>query len=125
MDVERKKVARNITYRPNQDKFKRNIRTAYGGMCLISQVGVVNVLQAAHIKPVEHNGNDRIENGILLRADLHILFDSGHLRIDPNGSVRLTETIRREPKYPYHGMQLNIPDFVNRDYLDWRFKYWK
>jgi hypothetical protein len=121
--VERQRVARMVLNRPNQGRFKQNIHQAYQNQCVVSRVGFPSVLQAAHILPVENNGNDLIENGLLLRADLHILYDSGHLRIHPEGIIKLTESVRCEPQYPYHDMRIDIPEFVNRGHLEWRFNY--
>ncbi len=45
------------------------------------------VLDAAHIIPSAFGGNEVIENGLILRADLHRLYDAGAFRIDPTGRV--------------------------------------
>jgi predicted restriction endonuclease len=52
------------------------------GRCVIANVTMPEVLvEAAHIKPFKYNGEDSVENGFASRMDIHLLFDSGHLRI--------------------------------------------
>ena len=51
--------------------------------CVVTGTVLSCLLQAAHVIPVKDNGTDSIENGFLLRADLHILFDNGHFKIHP------------------------------------------
>lgn len=50
-------------------------------------VTIASALEAAHVLPFREKGLDSPSNGILLRADLHKLFDAGHLAIDPNSMV--------------------------------------
>ncbi len=39
-------------------------------------------MQVAHIRPVTEGGDHRLENGLLLRSDVHSLFDDGYLSVD-------------------------------------------
>jgi hypothetical protein len=50
---------------------------AYGGKCAISGCSEAGVLQAAQILAVRKGGGHALHNGLLLRADLHNLFDLG------------------------------------------------
>jgi len=45
---------------------------------------IIPTLQAAHIRPVTSNGENRVDNGLLLRSDVHILFDRGYLGVHPS-----------------------------------------
>ena len=79
------------------------------------------ILEAAHIKPFKYNGEDTVANGFALRTDIHILFDTGHLRISPDGDVELSIRARMD----YGAMvprSINIPDFTNREFLRWRWE---
>jgi len=54
------------------------------------------VLQAAHIRPFSQEGPHAVCNGLLMRSDLHILFDGGYLTVTPDLSVRVSPAIRKE-----------------------------
>ena len=71
--------------RPNQAAFRRAVRAAYGDRCAITGCDVVPALDAAHIADW-HLENDA-GAGILLRADLHRLFERGLLVLDGTGTV--------------------------------------
>lgn len=59
----------------------------YGGRCAVSGEGPPVVLEAAHIWEHATSGVNHSSNGLLLRADIHILFDEGLLRIHPESLV--------------------------------------
>lgn len=71
--------------RPAQAKFRSAVCAAYGGKCAVSGIGVLSALEAAHVEPFRSGGVDHISNGVLLRADLHRLFDFGQLAFEPVG----------------------------------------
>ena len=56
---------------------------AYGNTCAISGCQITSILEAAHVVPFRAKGADTLANGILLRIDLHRLFDADQLAIDP------------------------------------------
>jgi hypothetical protein len=68
--------------RPEQAKFRRILLEAYG-RCAISGADVQRAVEAAHVREFAREGLDTLGNGILLRSDLHNLFDAGHLAINP------------------------------------------
>ena len=78
------------------------------------------VLEAAHIKPFKHNGEDTTSNGFAMRMDIHLLFDAGYLRISETGEVQLSRRARMD-----YGAtvppQINLPNFTNREFLRWRW----
>lgn len=114
---------REIIERPYQNIFRKNILFSYEKKCLITGVNIDNILEAAHIIDVKYNGSDKIENGLCLRSDIHQLFDSGNLKIFPNGKLWLSETASLKENYNFLPKQIEIPYFVNKDNLDWRFNY--
>lgn len=67
--------------RPNQRALRAMLMERHGGRCLISGCSEELALDAAHIDPVANEGSDDADNGLLLRADLHRLFDAGLLTI--------------------------------------------
>lgn len=77
-----------IWSRRGQGDFRQRLLSAYGSTCVISGCDAVAVLEAAHITPYATEHDYSLSNGLLLRADLHTLFDLHLLSIDPDtGSV--------------------------------------
>jgi putative restriction endonuclease len=62
---------------------RAEILDSYYRRCAISGTHIPPVLQAAHIRPVTKGGEHRLDNGLLLRSDIHTLFDRGYLGVDP------------------------------------------
>ena len=94
----RQRVFAEIARRQGQAKFRRKLLDAYNGTCAITGTNVSDVLQAAHIRPYNGPSTNHVTNGILLRADLHTLFDLKLITINPNSmcltvSPRLQGTI--------------------------------
>ncbi len=69
--------------RVGQAAFKALVQEAYHRRCAVTGDKIVPVLQAAHIRPVTNEGQNRVDNGLLLRSDVHTLFDRGYLSIHP------------------------------------------
>jgi len=82
---EKKKINSSIRQR-NQNKF-RGALLALDKRCVLTGEETEEALEAAHIIPVKNNGTEIISNGILLRADLHRLYDSDLFAIDKTGKV--------------------------------------
>jgi HNH endonuclease len=122
-NVERKRVSREVLERPYQNIFRKNILTAFNSTCIVTSVSIENVLEASHIIDVKYQGSDKVENGLCLRSDIHQLFDSRHLRLLPTGEIILSELASSKNNYSNLPRKIQIPDFINKDYLDWRVKY--
>lgn len=118
-EVERKRVRQTVS-RPNQAHFRRDVLAACR-CCVITNAEMPEILEAAHIKPFKYNGEDTIANGFAMRVDIHTLFDTGHLRISPDGDIDLSPKARND-----YGTSLPrkifLPDFTNRDFLRWRWE---
>jgi hypothetical protein len=69
--------------RPTQAEFRSKLIDLYG-RCALTGCTTLAALEAAHVKPVAGQGADHVSNGILLRADLHKLFDANLLSIEPS-----------------------------------------
>ncbi len=118
-DVEKKRV-QSLRYRPNQARFRKEVLSACK-RCVITNVTMPEVIEAAHIKPYKYNGEDTIANGFAMRLDIHMLFDTGHLRIAPDGTVELSGRARLD----YGSLippTIAIPAFTNREFLKWRWE---
>jgi hypothetical protein len=105
------KVLRAITERKGQAAFRDELFVAYGGRCAITQCDAEPALEAAHILGYAETGSQAISNGLLLRADIHTLFDTGHIRIDPETmTVVLSKTLAATCYQELAGMPLRLPD---------------
>lgn len=122
-EKERKRVIREILTRPNQQIFRNNVLLAYHFKCLVTGVSLESVLEAAHIIPVSGKGPDRIENGICLRSDIHLLFETGQLRIDTSGCIHLSENASHDNNYGWLPMKVKLPGFVNLNYIHLKWQY--
>lgn len=119
-EFERKRIQSVRVSRPNQASFRRAVLEACE-RCVITNVTMPEILEAAHIKPFKYKGEDTVANGFAMRTDIHTLFDTGHLRIDPEGKIELSPKARMD-----YGASIPprivIPDFTNRDFLRWRWE---
>jgi putative restriction endonuclease len=79
-------------YRLGQRSFQAVVLDAYHRRCAITGTHIPPVLQAAHIRPVTEGGEHRLDNGLLLRSDVHILFDRGYLGVDPRYRLLVSST---------------------------------
>ncbi|WP_151087249.1 HNH endonuclease [Hymenobacter baengnokdamensis] len=83
--------------RIGQGAFKALVTQAYDKQCAISGEKTLPVLEAAHIQPYSQAGPNQLGNGLLLRSDLHKLFDRHYLTIDATDRVvRVSSRIREE-----------------------------
>ena len=115
--------------RLGQGAFRVQLTDAYNRKCSITGERTLPVLEAAHIKPFSEAGPHRISNGILLRADLHKLFDSGYLTITKEYKVEISRKIKEEFEngkeyYKLHGSGLlvlpqDLADNPDINYIEW------
>jgi len=81
-------VDRQIRERRGQAAFRNSLRNRYGDRCLVTGCEVLAVLEAAHISPYRGKMDNHPENGLLLRTDIHTLFDLNLLGVEPT-SLRI------------------------------------
>ena len=82
LDAREKQIAL-IIRRRGQAKFRSALIAAYRGQCVVTGCDAVDALEAAHISPYQGAQTNHVQNGLLLRADLHSLFDLGMLAVEP------------------------------------------
>ncbi|WPQ63412.1 DUF3427 domain-containing protein [Chitinophaga sancti] len=100
-DVIKKVVAVLKRVRDGQKKLKDGLMQIYDGQCCITGSSIAEVLIGCHIEPHKLNGNNQSKNGLLLRADLHILFDTNLIGIEPDTlKVRIGSKLM-ESEYEY------------------------
>ncbi|MFN7716664.1 MAG: HNH endonuclease [Pseudanabaenaceae cyanobacterium] len=77
-------INRYNAWRHGQTEFKKDLLEAYGKCCAVTGCSSEEALEAAHIEPYSKTKNNDPTNGLLLRADIHTLFDRHLIGIDPD-----------------------------------------
>lgn len=100
--------------RLGQGAFRVLVTDAYGRRCAVTGERTLPVLEASHIQPYGQQGPHAVSNGLLLRADLHILFDRGYLGLDEINRLLVSRKIREEYDngrhyYALEGQALALP----------------
>ncbi|MEO8535083.1 MAG: HNH endonuclease [Flavobacterium sp.] len=94
---ERPKVYQSIRQRRGQKKFREAVREMYGDKCVITGCEILDILEAAHINPHKGEKDNHATNGLLLRADIHTLFDLDLIGIEPKElKIHLSEAIKKD-----------------------------
>lgn len=106
----RERVSVTIAQRRGQKAFRDALIDAYSGRCAITGCAVLDVLEAAHIVPYRGPATNRVDNGLLLRADIHTLFDCGLLSVDPlKYMVVIADSLTGTAYSRLAGRRLRIP----------------
>jgi putative restriction endonuclease len=82
--------------RLGQGAFRVLVTDAYQRRCAVTGERTLPVLQAAHIKPYGESGPHRVDNGILLRADLHILLERGYMTLTEALQIEVSRRIKED-----------------------------
>lgn len=108
---ERDRRFREIAQRRGQQRFRRKLIAAYGCRCAITGCDALGALEAAHIVPYLGPKSNHESNGLLLRADIHTLFDLDLIGIDPESrTVAVAEQLRDTYYWKMNGRELNRPN---------------
>lgn len=114
--------------RLGQGSFRVLITDTYRRRCAITGEKALPVLEAAHIKPIAELGGHRIDNGLLLRSDVHTLFDRGYVTVAPDLKVLVSRRLKKdfdngEHYYQFQNKEIWVPprksDRPNRQFLEW------
>lgn len=122
--IERQRITTTILTRPGQARFREDILRAYDNRCYLTGDSIGEILEAAHIIPVQYSGADETANGICLRVDIHRLFDSGNIRLRLTGELVFSDALRASINYRGLPDRINIPPFVNPANIAWRDSYY-
>jgi len=119
----RVRALRAVVQRRGQPRFRAALMRAYGGRCAMTNCAVEDALEAAHIKPHMGQHTMRADFGLLLRADVHTLFDIGHIWIDASTmTVRVSPELRKSEYGSLHEKPLQLPKnskyHPNREHLE-------
>lgn len=100
---------REIVVRRGQQRFRESLLKAYDQRCAVSGSGVEPVLEAAHIDRYFGDHSNHISNGLLLRSDIHALFDLRLIAVDSNYTVRVSPDLQSSEYDRFDGASLRIP----------------
>ena len=107
----RERVLRSIALRRGQKQFRELLLMIYQRQCCITETNSEDVLEAAHIRPYSKDGTNSVTNGLLLRSDIHVLFDLFLISINPkSGVIYCDSSIRTISAYSaFHGKKAFLP----------------
>jgi hypothetical protein len=110
----RKRILASICRRQGRPEFREKLFVAYSGRCAITGTNVKETLEAAHILPYDGPKTNHVANGLLLRADLHVLFDLGLIGVDPSEfKVVLSPQLRKTYYAEFEGRRISVPSEAN------------
>jgi putative restriction endonuclease len=129
-DSEESRYGSLVAIRPRlgQGSFRIVVTDAYERRCAVTGERVLPVLEAAHVRPYSAGGAHAVDNGLLLRSDVHTLFDRGYLTITTDHHVEVSTRIRDEfhngrEYYALHGRELREPgrfdQVLSRENISW------
>ncbi len=119
---------RLVVPRLGQATFRIAVLDAYARACAVTEEHSLPALEAAHIRSYADSGPHDVRNGLLLRADLHRLFDTGYVTVTPELHLEVGQRLRDDyhngrSYYPMHGIRVNVPLALpqrpDREFLQW------
>jgi len=127
-DTGRYGTPRIVEPRLGQGTFRVCVLDAYERACAVTEEHSLPALDAAHIRPFTDSGPNDVRNGLLLRADLHRLFDQGYITVTPDLRIEVSERLRDDyhnghTYYPMSGHRIHAPTSAverpAREFLEW------
>ncbi|MDB5148595.1 MAG: hypothetical protein JWQ57_2615, partial [Mucilaginibacter sp.] len=103
-----------VNLRKGQGRFKGEVLKAYNNRCCVSGETCPELLEAAHIQKYINPSSNHIQNGVLLRVDLHKLYDNGLLYIDGDFNVHISSMLKSTTYSQYHRtIKISLPQDMN------------
>lgn len=104
-----------IRPRLGQGAFRVLVTDIYDRRCAITHERTLPALEAAHIRPYGDGGEHEARNGVLLRRDIHSLFDAGYVTVTPDLRFEVSRRIKEEfdngrHYYELHGQSIFAPE---------------
>lgn len=113
--------------RAGQSKFRKALLNNYRNKCCVTECTVLEVLDACHIEPHSKGGINQVDNGLLLRTDIHSLLDSDLLFVSPDDyRVHIHPSLSTSEYFDYNEIIISAKRLPNREYLKarWNQKKW-
>lgn len=126
--AERFGTPRIVAPRLGQGTFRIAVEHAYSKACAVTHEHSLPVLEAAHIRPYSRDGEHSVANGLLLRRDIHRLFDLGYVTVTKERRFEVSRALRQDYEngrtyYALHGTDVRFPDRPDEHpspaHLDW------
>ena len=114
--------------RVGQGIFRTVVADVYGRQCAVTREKAFPALEAAHIRPFKEEPKHYVRNGLLLRSDIHKLFDAGYVTVTPDYEFEVSDHIHTdfddgEHYNKLHGTGLWVPESSEhrpgREHLEW------
>lgn len=114
LEVARYGDPRLVRPRLGQGTFRVAVTDSYSRRCAVTGERTLPVLDAAHIKAYGAGGDHEVSNGILLRSDIHKLFDRGYVTVDAEHRFVVSPRLREDFQngrhyYALAGQELGLP----------------
>ncbi|MFP2201259.1 HNH endonuclease [Enterobacter ludwigii] len=115
-------VIRQIKQRRGQRKFREKLLVKHE-KCSVTGCAIVDILEAAHITPYRNDSHNDISNGLLLRSDIHTLYDLNLFAIHPiNLTIHFAPVLLESEYSAYHHKRVNIKHKLNNCALTERWQ---
>jgi hypothetical protein len=113
--------------RPEQGRFRFNVFKRYGKKCAVCEIGVGEMLVAAHIRGKAEDGSDDARNGLVLCKNHHAAFDNGLFSIEPETHVIHTreEGPSKQKLKIEHSRLSPARSEPHEDAVRWHWERWK
>lgn len=117
-----------IRPRLGQGAFRISVTDVYQRRCAVTSERTLPILDAAHIQPYAEGGEHNITNGLLLRTDIHRLFDLGYVTVSNDGHFEVGRRLKEDFEngrhyYAMRGQKLSMPENLElrprREVLEW------
>jgi len=114
-DIPRYGQPQTVLTRLGQSAFRVIVTDMYKRQCAVTNSHVLHVLDAAHIRPYGQGGTHSPSNGLLLRQDVHTLFDRGYMTVTPDYHVEVSRRLKDEfdngkEYYALQGRNIVLPE---------------
>jgi hypothetical protein len=122
---ERESIVRQLKERRGQQKFRASLVSRYGTRCMVTGCKLQEILEAAHINPYKGEKDNHPANGLLLRADIHTLFDLNLIGIRPGTmSICVHASVKDKTYRLLNNKKLKVSNSAVPDNaaLKWRWK---
>jgi putative restriction endonuclease len=106
--------------RLGQGTFRVKVTDVYNRRCAITRERTLPALEAAHIRPYAEGGEHEASNGLLLRRDIHSLFDQGYVTVTPDLQFHVSRRIKEEFENGRDYYRLDGSPIIPPDRSEWR-----
>lgn len=106
----RQYAIRSIVQRRGQPAFRQKLIELYDGTCAVTGTNAIQALEACHIIPYNGEKTNHPSNGLLLRADIHTLFDYGLITINPSSmTILISDSLLNTSYSILAGKKIHLP----------------